>query len=198
VIDRLAGLDQSQRLEQLIERAESTRKDDEGIGVADEHQLPGEEVVELDAQVDVGIDRLLVGQLDVEADRERAGVLGAAVDGLHRSGTASGDHREAGLADRATHLAGEVVLGCIGRRAGGTEHADRRADLAQLVEPEDELALDPAEALGLRALGDDAPAVGVDDLLVGRGRGPASRGRLGHPQTSMTTGRTSGRRRSFS
>ena len=60
MIDRLAGLDQGERLEELVERAEAAREDHERVGVANEHQLPDEEVVELDAEVDVGVERLLV------------------------------------------------------------------------------------------------------------------------------------------
>jgi len=39
----------------------------------------GEEVAELDAQIDVGIHRLLVRQLDVAADREPARLVAAPV-----------------------------------------------------------------------------------------------------------------------
>ena len=43
------GLDQGQALEHLVEGAEAAGEDDEGAGVADEHQLAGEEVVEVAA-----------------------------------------------------------------------------------------------------------------------------------------------------
>ena len=56
VVDRLAGLDQRQGLEELVKGPEAAREDDEGLGVAHEHQLPREEVVELDAEIDVRID----------------------------------------------------------------------------------------------------------------------------------------------
>ena len=74
--------------------------------------------------------------------------MGDAVRQLRLSEVLPREHPR-GLADRTTHLEGEVVLGCIGWRAGGTEDADRWTDVAELVEPEGELALDPAEALGL-------------------------------------------------
>ena len=61
-------------------------KSDDRARVADEHQLAGEEVVEGQADVDVGVHALLVGEQDVEPDRGRAGLLGAAVGGLHRPG----------------------------------------------------------------------------------------------------------------
>ena len=43
----LAGLDQRERLEQLVERAEAAGKDDERVRVLDEHRLPHEEVAEV-------------------------------------------------------------------------------------------------------------------------------------------------------
>ena len=54
-LPHLAGLDQRQRLEQLVERAETAGQDDEAVGVLHEHDLAGEEVAELDAEVDVGV-----------------------------------------------------------------------------------------------------------------------------------------------
>ena len=66
----LAGLDQGQRLEQLVQRAEAAGQDHERVGVLHEHHLAGEEVAELDAEVDVRVEALLVGQLDVAADRQ--------------------------------------------------------------------------------------------------------------------------------
>src|ERR1700747_2125637 len=84
----LSRLRESERLEELIERAEAARKDDEPSGVLHEHVLADEEVAELDAEVDVLVQRLLVGKLDVAADRESAGLVAAAVDGLHDPGAA--------------------------------------------------------------------------------------------------------------
>jgi len=66
----LARLNERQRLEQLVEGAEATGEDGECVGVLDEHHLAGEEVPELDAQIDVWVHRLLVRQLDVAADRK--------------------------------------------------------------------------------------------------------------------------------
>jgi hypothetical protein len=62
----LAGLDEGERLEQLIHGAKAAREDDEGLGVLDEHGLAHEEVAEVDGDGDVGVIVLLEGQLDVE------------------------------------------------------------------------------------------------------------------------------------
>ena len=50
VVD-LAGLDERQRLEQLVERAEPAGKDDEALRVLHEHRLAHEEVAEVQREV---------------------------------------------------------------------------------------------------------------------------------------------------
>lgn len=81
VADR-RGLDQREGLEQLIKRPIAARRDNEGAGVADEHHLAREEVAEAKLDVQIGIGRLLVRQLNVAADRQRAGITRAEVGGL--------------------------------------------------------------------------------------------------------------------
>src|SRR4051794_14908403 len=93
----LAGLYQGERLEQLVERAEATGQDDEGLRVLDEHRLADEEVAERDADVDPLVELLLERQLDAQPHRQPAGLLRAAIDRLHRPGAAAGDHCVAGL-----------------------------------------------------------------------------------------------------
>jgi hypothetical protein len=93
----LPGLDQGERLEQLVQRAVSTRVDDEGGSVLHEHRLPHEEELEIETPAQVWIGSLLERQLDVAANRETAGLEGATVGGLHDPGTAAGDHRDSGL-----------------------------------------------------------------------------------------------------
>jgi len=55
----LPGLDEGERLPELVHRSEAARKDDEPAGVADEHDLAHEEVVELERDVAVGVATLL-------------------------------------------------------------------------------------------------------------------------------------------
>src|SRR2546427_414799 len=62
------GLDEGQRLEQLVQRAEAARQHHERARVADEHQLAREEVVEPDPEVHVVVQPLLARQLDVQPD----------------------------------------------------------------------------------------------------------------------------------
>ena len=149
MVEGLPRLDQGQRLEGLVERAEASREADEGVGVAHEHQLAHEEVVELDSEVDVGIQPLLGWQLDVEPHREGACLAGASVRSLHCPGPAAGDHRHPRLADRAPDLAGLLVLLVARRGPRRPEHADGRTNLGELVEALPELSLDPSEPLFL-------------------------------------------------
>ena len=92
----LAGLRQSQDLEQFVEGAEAAGKHDQRARQVREPELAHEEVVELEAQLgrDVGIGALLVRQADVQADAAAAGERGAAVGGLHDPRAAAGAHDE--------------------------------------------------------------------------------------------------------
>ena len=65
--------------------------------------------MEVDADVAVVVERLLVRELDPEADARRADVLRAAVGGLHDPGAAAGDDRVALLAQVAGELRGPAA-----------------------------------------------------------------------------------------
>ena len=126
-----AGLAERQGVEQLVERAEAAGEDDQRLRPQQEVHLAQREVVELEAQLrrDVGIGHLLGGELDVEADRFRAGVVGAAVGGLHDARSAAGDdHVIADVIDLASgrdepaELAGRVVM--LGHRQQTLAAAD--------------------------------------------------------------------------
>ena len=81
------------------------------LRVLHEHRLAGEEVAEVDADVDPLVIALLEGQLDAQADRHPAGLAGALVRGLHRARTATGDDGMASLGQQPPDLDAEVVLG---------------------------------------------------------------------------------------
>src|SRR5205823_5702405 len=138
----LARLDEGQALEQFVERPEATRHDDERVGVLHEHRLAGKEVLELDAQIDIGIEALLVGQLDVAADRQTATLATAAVGSLHDPRAAAGDDRKAALGKAPGNPAGELVVRRLDARPRRSEDRDRGPDRGQRVEALDELAQD--------------------------------------------------------
>src|SRR5437588_10070153 len=121
----LAGLGEGQRLEELVQGAETAGEDDEAARVFDEHRLAGEEVAKLHAEVDVVVDPLLVGQLDVAADGETARLLAALVGGLHDPRSAAGDDRVATLGDGAAGLLGGEVITVLAGGPGGAGGADR-------------------------------------------------------------------------
>ena len=171
----LGGLAQRGGLEQLVERAEPAGEDDERARVAHEHHLAREEVVEVEAEVDVGVLELLVRQLDVEPDRRHARVARAAVAGLHDPRAAAGDDREAGAAERGGRLARLRVHRVVARRARGAEDRDRLADVREALEAGPQLLVDPPQPRRVVELGDDRRGVGLEQLLVGRGRRPRVR-----------------------
>src|SRR3954447_478829 len=147
----LLGLDQGQRLEQLVERPEATGQHREPLGVLDEHRLAREEVAEVDADVGPAVEPGLPRQLDAEPHAQAAGLAGPPVGGLHRTRPAARDHREPGPGQLAAQLLGQGVRRVLGRRARGAEHGDGRSQLGQGAEALDELRLDPQ----------DAPRIGV-------------------------------------
>ena len=145
----LASLDERQRLEQLIERAEAARKDDEALGVLDEHRLAHEEVAEVQRQIDPVVDRLLVGQLDAQPDRNAACLRRALVGGLHDPRTAAGDDRDAALGEHRRQVFGRLVQRVVRFYAGRAEDGDRRAKFGEVVEALDEFAHDPKRTPGI-------------------------------------------------
>src|SRR5690606_13460031 len=139
----LARLDEGEGLPQLVHRAEAAGQHDEAEGVLDEHRLAGEEVPEVDAEVDPLVHALLEGQLDAEPDGHAARLAGALVRRLHDTGTTAGDDGVARLDEPSADLLAQGVLVGVGLAAGGAEDADRRPELGQRPEALDELALDP-------------------------------------------------------
>ena len=170
VADR-AGLDQRERLEELVERAEAAGSDHEGARVAHEHDFAGEEVPEAQADVDVGVEVLLAGQLDVAPDRQRPGVAGSEVRRLHQPRPAAGDDRVAGASQAARDRAHEGVVRMFARGARRAEHGHRPAHAGERVKAAGELGADLVDALGV-----GGPDVGglilepEEELLVEGGR----------------------------
>ena len=85
------GLNESENLEQFVERAVAVGKGDQGFGPQQEMQLARGKIVKAKTEIgrDVGIRILLVRQFDLQADGFRADVECAAVGGLHEAGPAA-------------------------------------------------------------------------------------------------------------
>ena len=127
----LPGLDERQRLEELVERAEAAGERDERLRPQEEVHLPEGEVVEVDAEAgrDVRVRDLLVREDDVEAEALGPDVEGAAVGRLHDARTAARHDDEvaaavplAGGGDDPPELARLVVVARLGEDAA--RHVD--------------------------------------------------------------------------
>ena len=138
----LARLHQGENLEQLVQGAEPAGKRHQRLGALHEVQFAQGEVVEAQAQVGrhIRIGKLLVRQIDIEADRLGADVERAAVGGLHHAGTAAGHHRDAlvsGPAARLAHQPAErarhVVIMALGENALGDGDAARQFGISRLA-----------------------------------------------------------------
>jgi hypothetical protein len=121
---QLAGLDERRDLESLIKRAEPARHDDEGGRVLDEHHLANEEMLHLDELVQVRVRFLLLGEVDVAAYAQAAGLLGAPIRRLHDARAAAGHDRIAGVGERRAQVTGHAVVLMALVEAGGAEHGD--------------------------------------------------------------------------
>ena len=141
-------------------------KDDEPDRVLHEHDLPHEEVAELHAQVDVLVQALLEGQLDVGADGQAAALLRAAVRRLHDPRPAAREDREALFGQRRGQSTGRPVIAVAPADACGSEDADRRTDLRERIEALDELTHDAQRSpgIGLLEAGNGLPR--AKELLV--------------------------------
>ena len=135
----LPGLDQGHGFEELIERAKPSGDDDKGVGVFDEQRLSNKEVADIDPFIQVGVGLLLVGQADVEADGQGAGIGCAAIGGLHDAGSAAGgddivmqasiaNEGTAALGGDAAEDAGVFVMLGAGLGACRAEHDNGGAD----------------------------------------------------------------------
>ena len=149
----LAGLDEREQLEGLVERAEAAGEADHRAGVLQEHDLAGVEVAEVEADGLVRVGRLLVGQADVQADGRAAGVERALVGGLHDARAAAGDDGQASADQFPADGLGGGVERVAGRRPRAAEHRDGRADAGHRLEALDELAHDPQHAPALAGAG---------------------------------------------
>ena len=131
-------------------------------------------------EVDVLVQALLEGQLDVAADGNAARLLRAAVGGLHHSGPAAGDDREALLGELGRQPARRAVVAVPASDARRPEDADGRPDLREGVEALDELAHDPQRPPGVGVLEVGGRPARSEELLV---LGPAFAG-LRPPRTT--------------
>ena len=129
----LSGLNQRQAFGELVDRAESARQHDVRRRKADEHHLAREKVSEVDADILILVARLLVRQHDVEPYRGGASRVRAVIGGLHQAWSASGNHREAGVGEKAGDAFRLFIVGMSRADAGAPEHADGGPDIAQLL-----------------------------------------------------------------
>ena len=141
------GLDQGQALEQLVEGAEAAGEDDEGARVADEHQLAGEEVVEVErcgwrrgwAAAPCGSSMLSPTERPPASAAPR---LAASI----RPGPPPVITVKPCLARQAAGLAAELVPAVALLDPGRAEDRDAVVDVAQGVEAALDLVVDALEA----------------------------------------------------
>ena len=92
-VTRFPGLQQCQRFEEFVQRAESPGKDHQRPGAKEEVHFAQGEVAKLKAEVrrDVGVWLLFMRQCNVQPHRFGACIRRAAIGGFHNAGTTTGD-----------------------------------------------------------------------------------------------------------
>src|ERR1035438_8653243 len=123
----LAGMDQGECLEQLVQGAEPARQHHERLRVLDEYGLADEEVPELQADLDIVIQPHLHGQLDAQAHRDTTNLRRALVGRFHDPGASPGDHGVAGLGERRRDALGQLIVGDVRLGPGRPEDRHGRA-----------------------------------------------------------------------
>ena len=103
--EHLAGLDQRQRLEQLVERAEAAGEDDEALGRLHEARLARVEVLEGSPMSRYGFGSCSCGSSMLKPTESPPRLLRAAVRGLHHARAAAGDDGPAAPRRRAAPAA---------------------------------------------------------------------------------------------
>ncbi len=166
----LAGLNQRERLERLVERPEAAGEDDERTGVLHEHRLSDEEVPEVDECVDVRIGALFERQLDVAAYRAPAAHSSALVGRLHDPRAGTGHDGEAFECEQPRHLLGVHVLRILGVGSRGAEDRYTLLDAGERIEPLYELAHDPQHSPRIGASEIVGTRAGPQELLILRYR----------------------------
>ena len=120
------GLDESDGLEELIERTESSGDDNKGIGVFNEQRLPDEEVADIDPFIQVGVGILLHRQHDIATHRATAHIASPSIGGFHQPGPTSGHNGEAQFGDLSGQLPRHCIIGAGLGESRRAEHGDAR------------------------------------------------------------------------
>lgn len=137
-----SSLDEGERLKHFIHGAEAAGHHDESIAVLQQKHFPNEEVFHRYPLIEVRIVGLLKRKFDVAADGAAIDVFGAAVSGLHDTGTTARDDGESEFGDGGAHLAGELVRRMVFLEACGAKHCDARADKVKGAEAVEEVTND--------------------------------------------------------
>ena len=145
----LEGLDEGERLEEFVERAEAAGEDDESARVLHEHDLAHEEVAEGEFDALVRVWLLLKRERDVQAHGSAARLDATLVGGFHDARAAPGDDRKLLRRQHAATVDRPLVLGFRRRGAGRAEDRHGVSDARERVGGIDEFAHDPEGAPGL-------------------------------------------------
>ena len=108
----------------FVEGAITAREEDVNFGAHSKHDFSGEEIVKLHLIGDVGVNVLLVGKGNIEANTATAGFVGATIGRLHDAWAATGNDRVAILGEEKAKFVGEFTPFAVRVETCGSKDGD--------------------------------------------------------------------------
>src|SRR5439155_12793441 len=93
-----------------------------------QERFANEEIMHPDTAIEIGIRRLLGGQLNVAADRAATDLFGAAVCRFHNARSTPGHHSESQPRNCRAHFSSQLVMRIVGLNARRAEHGHAWTD----------------------------------------------------------------------
>ena len=149
-----------QGLEELVQRPETAGHDHIGHGILDEHHLPDEKILVVDADIRVRVRLLLERQPDVHPHGLASGLRGPFVGRLHDAGTAARDDAEAPFGEKPGQELRLLVIGVVRRGPGRAEDAHGILDSGEGFDGLDKFGHDAEDTPGF------FDRQGINDKLV--------------------------------
>ena len=99
-----------------------------------------EKLMHSHAAVEIGVRRLLEGQLNITANGAATDFFGATVCRFHNAGPAPGHDCESESRNRRAHFSSELVMRIVAFDSGRAENGHTRADEVKGAKPAQEIA----------------------------------------------------------
>ncbi len=121
-LGHFAFLHKNENFGEFIECAKTAWEEDVDFGAHGKHNFASEEIMKLHFVGNIGVDMLLVGELNVETNAATAGFIGAFVSGFHDTRATTGNDGMAILGELVAELFGELAPFAVHRQTSGAKN----------------------------------------------------------------------------